>query len=146
HRLPIQIEPAGDLGDRRPLLPIQPVNLPPAIFLDHASLLEGPPLADHGRMADLNNSLFHPAPPWVAGGEFSMPITGEFCMPDDSRRERCCGRSFAAWKKGSWSWITWGSTCGWPETRIEPRHSSRRLASSKRGPRPSMKRCCIMRA
>src|SRR5262252_8236479 len=84
--LAIEIQATGDLGDREQLLAGHPVDLPPAVFLDHAFLLEATCLGSHGA-SFMNNGFLHPEPPrrLGSGGDFSMPTGGELCMPDDTR-------------------------------------------------------------
>src|SRR5262252_8366390 len=83
--LAIEIQPTGDLGDREQLLAGHPVDLPPAVFQDHAFLLEATCLGSHGA-SFTNNGFLHPEPPRRvgSGGDFSTPTGGELCMPDDT--------------------------------------------------------------
>src|SRR2546422_4578933 len=80
--LAVDIETPSDRGDRQAFFVVQPVNLLPAVFLDHELLLEGQSLELHG--PTLTNRIpFHRAPPLRAGGDFSRTTTGEYCMADD---------------------------------------------------------------
>ena len=60
--LAIEIQATSDLGDRQLLFAGHPVDLPPAVFLDHAFLLEATRLGNHGASFTFDN-LFHPEPP-----------------------------------------------------------------------------------
>jgi len=92
--LAVEIESSGDLSDRQPLVPMQPVDLLPAVFLDHALLLKGQSLKVHGPI--VTNRVLHLAPPQALGGDFSVTLGGELCMtadnPDQATRNPCADR------------------------------------------------------
>ena len=79
--LAVEIEATRDLSDGLPLVAVQPVNLLPAVFLDHVLLLEGQPLEVHGPTFPYRS--LHAAPPQAAGGALSMTLAGDYCMTAD---------------------------------------------------------------